>query len=129
NAVVTKSSGGALVDKACLMALDIPGLGSSCGDRLRNSIVLDVRDFLRYNLDNIGLTPNQIETLEVVAASVRDLLAPAREDLRDWLGSLKFADWLRDCVSWCESKKDTKGISCATKRFEYPDKLYCFSLA
>ncbi|KAI3915098.1 hypothetical protein MKW98_011997 [Papaver atlanticum] len=36
NACVLKSRGGAPGDKACLMAPDILGPGSSCGDRLRN---------------------------------------------------------------------------------------------
>ncbi|KAI3872298.1 hypothetical protein MKW92_042098, partial [Papaver armeniacum] len=67
NAGVLKSRRGDLVDKACLVALVIPGLDTSCDDRLRNAVVLDVKDFLKYNVNSLGLTADQTITLEDVA--------------------------------------------------------------
>ncbi|KAI3854510.1 hypothetical protein MKX03_033417, partial [Papaver bracteatum] len=131
---------GAPGDKACLMALDIPGPGTSCDDRLRNAKVLNVREALRNIpkplLDQVDVLIDQIKAS---APALTEILKPSprRErakflKLLNALGSLKFSDWLRDCAKWCESKKDTTGISCATKSTNMGsiiDRLSCISVA
>ncbi|KAI3883809.1 hypothetical protein MKX03_002917 [Papaver bracteatum] len=128
---------GAPGDKACLMALDILGPGTSCDDRLRNAKVLNVREALRNipkpRLDQVDVIIDQIKAS---APALTEFLTPLPRDkflkLLNALGSLKFGDWLRDCMSWCESEKDNKGISCATKSTNMGsilDRLSCISVA
>ncbi|RZC53275.1 hypothetical protein C5167_012125 [Papaver somniferum] len=125
NSGVLESVGGALGENACLMALDNLGPDQDFLNADQKQIPRDLEDLADFKLKNVK------DRVESLISSFPD---PAWEDLRDALGSLTFADRLRDCMSWCESKKHTKGISRAamskrTNLGSVLDKLYCFSLA